>query len=81
MSASKEIEEGLVSKQLKRIGQGRPVEIEGPVGFFSMNKKDSSYTRKMRSRSVNPATALRKRSQNRRSEKLSTRVVLVAIEN
>jgi ferredoxin--NADP+ reductase/benzoate/toluate 1,2-dioxygenase reductase subunit len=36
----KEIEEGLVSKQLKRIKEGRPVELEGPVGFFSIDPKD-----------------------------------------
>ena len=42
----KEIEEGLVSKQLKRVEQGRPVEIEGPVGFFSIEKQDIDAKKK-----------------------------------
>ena len=42
----KEIEEGLVSKQLKRVRQGRPVEIEGPVGFFSIDPKDLDANKK-----------------------------------
>jgi len=36
----KEIEEGLVSKQLKRVKEGQFVEIEGPIGFFSIDVKD-----------------------------------------
>ena len=39
----KEIEKGLVSKQLKRVKEGQLVEVEGPVGFFSLDKKDLEH--------------------------------------
>ena len=42
----KEIEEGLVSKQLKRVHKGQSVEIEGPVGFFSIDTKDLEEKKK-----------------------------------
>ena len=42
----KEIEEGLVSKQLKRVHKGQSVEIEGPVGFFSIDVKDLEEKKK-----------------------------------
>jgi len=42
----KEIEEGLVSKQLKRVHKGQSVEIEGPVGFFSIDAKDLEEKKK-----------------------------------
>jgi len=42
----KEIEEGLVSKQLKKVKQGRSVELEGPVGFFSINPKEIEKKKK-----------------------------------
>lgn len=35
----KEVEEGLVSKQLKKLNEGTFLEIEGPLGFFSLDSK------------------------------------------
>ncbi len=32
----KEVDEGLVSKQLKRIKQGEELQLEGPLGFFTI---------------------------------------------
>lgn len=42
----KEIEEGLVSKQLKRVKEGQFVELEGPVGFFSLDLMDLEQHKK-----------------------------------
>jgi ferredoxin--NADP+ reductase/benzoate/toluate 1,2-dioxygenase reductase subunit len=33
----KEVEEGMVSKQLKKLGEGAELEVEGPLGFFSID--------------------------------------------
>jgi len=33
----KEVEEGIVSKQLKKLKEGSHLEIEGPLGFFSID--------------------------------------------
>lgn len=39
----KEVEEGIVSKQLKKLPPGSDLEVEGPLGFFSI---DPEMTRK-----------------------------------
>ena len=33
----KEVEDGMVSKQLKSLGEGTYLEVEGPLGFFSID--------------------------------------------
>jgi ferredoxin--NADP+ reductase/benzoate/toluate 1,2-dioxygenase reductase subunit len=33
----KEVEEGIVSKQLKKLPDGALLEVEGPLGFFSID--------------------------------------------
>jgi len=42
----KEVEDGLVSKQLKNLQKGDMLEIEGPLGFFSIDPKWTSQKRK-----------------------------------
>ena len=42
----KEIEEGLVSKKLKKLTAGEQVEIEGPLGFFGLDKKSIKQKKK-----------------------------------
>lgn len=41
----KEVEEGSVSKKLKKLKRGDIVNVEGPFGFFSLNKKDISTSK------------------------------------
>jgi len=36
----KEVEEGLVSKQLKKLKPGDELEVEGPFGFFTLNESE-----------------------------------------
>ncbi|MDP3462501.1 MAG: FAD-binding oxidoreductase [Bacteroidales bacterium] len=36
----KEVDEGLVSKQLKAVKPGDKLQIEGPLGFFTLNEND-----------------------------------------
>jgi ferredoxin--NADP+ reductase/benzoate/toluate 1,2-dioxygenase reductase subunit len=36
----KEVEDGLVSKQLKRLKPGDQLEVDGPFGFFTIKEKD-----------------------------------------
>lgn len=38
----KEVEDGLVSKQLKRLQAGDQLEVDGPFGFFTLKEKDIS---------------------------------------
>lgn len=42
----KEVEDGLVSKQLKKLQQGDMLEIEGPLGFFSIDPEMIRQKRK-----------------------------------
>lgn len=42
----KEVEDGLVSKQLKQLQKGDMLEIEGPLGFFSIDPEMISQKRK-----------------------------------
>lgn len=41
----KEVEEGHVSKRLKKLNPGDPVNVEGPFGFFTLDEK-KKYTHK-----------------------------------
>lgn len=36
----KEVEEGLVSKQLKKLNPGDQLEVDGPFGFFTLKEKE-----------------------------------------
>lgn len=38
----KEVQEGLVSKQLKRLKPGDQLEVDGPFGFFTLKEEDIS---------------------------------------
>ena len=42
----KEVEEGIVSKQLKKLQEGTVLEIEGPLGFFSIEPEMIKQKRK-----------------------------------
>jgi len=42
----KEVEEGIVSKQLKKLPQGTFIDIEGPLGFFSIDPEMIKQKRK-----------------------------------
>lgn len=42
----KEVEEGLVSKQLKKLQKGDMLEVEGPLGFFSIDPELIAQKRK-----------------------------------
>lgn len=41
----KEVEEGLVSKQLKQLNPGDELEVDGPFGFFTLNESDIYSTK------------------------------------
>ena len=36
----KEVDDGLVSKQLKRLNPGDKLDVDGPFGFFTIKEKD-----------------------------------------
>lgn len=42
----KEVESGTVSKQMKKLNQGDALEIEGPLGFFTIDKNYLEQNRK-----------------------------------
>lgn len=42
----KEVESGTVSKQMKKLSQGDKLEIEGPLGFFTIDKNHIEQKRK-----------------------------------
>ncbi len=38
----KEVEEGHVSKKLKKLSAGQPIKVEGPFGFFTLDQKKTA---------------------------------------
>ena len=54
ISMVKEVDEGLVSKKLKRLNPGDQLEVDGPFGFFTINEENKNTIKpSIKAREVN----------------------------